>query len=67
MSTLGPVLHKSMQCLIVGASLLTRESENEVCEACIPDPISDYLRKTVIPGIRAAKIRSTLDGVEIML
>ena len=66
-STLGPVLHESMQSLIIGASFLVGESENKVCEACIPDPIPDYLRKTIIPGMRAAKIPSTLEGVEIML
>ena len=56
-----------MQCLIVGASLLTGTSKNEIREACVPDPIPDYLRKTVTPGMRAAEIPSTFEGVGITL
>ena len=67
MIILGLALHKSMQCLIVGASFRAGESENEVCEACVPDPIPDYLRKTIVLGARTAEISSTLEGVEIML
>ena len=56
-----------MQCLIVGAPLLAGKSENEVCEAGVPDPISDYLLKTIILGMYIAEIPGTLEGVEVML
>ena len=67
MGTLGPTLHESMQCLIVGASFLTRKSENEVCEACVSNPILDDLRKTVIPRPYSTEIPNTFKGLGIML
>ena len=58
---------KGMQYLIVGASFLVGESENEVGEARVSNPSLDDLRKAIIPRPCSTEILGTFKGVGIKL